>query len=96
MAVAIGFTSVRDLFNSAERLIEAITSGSPLSATDWLRVLLATEIVFASNAIGSGLDWSVTTGMSDEESIAVLRRVQRKLAGIRRLLGVAFGTRPRP
>lgn len=41
--------------------------------------LLATEIVFASDVIGAGLDWIHTTGLSDGESIALLRSVQRKV-----------------
>jgi hypothetical protein len=95
MAVAIGFRSVQDLFDSGKQLRSAINSREPLPASDWLRVLLATEIVFASNAIGSGLDWSITTGMSDEESLTLLRSVQRKLGGVGILLGVTFGTRYR-
>ena len=88
MAVAMGFCSVQDLFDSAKRLRSAILSGEPLAASDWLRVLLATEIVFASNTIGSGLGWSITTGMSDNESLTLLRSVQRKLGGVGNLLGL--------
>ena len=93
MAVAMGFRSIQDLFDSGRRLAGSIEAGAPLTALDWLRVLLATEIVFASNTIGSGLDWSITSGMSDEESLAALRSVQRKLVGIGGLIGMAFGTR---
>jgi hypothetical protein len=95
MAIAMGFSSVQDLFDSTDRLAGAVGSGAPLAAADWLRVLLATEIVFASNTVGSGLEWSITSGLSDEESLAALRSVQTKLAGIGNLLGVAFGTRYR-
>ncbi len=42
-------------------------------------MLLAVEIVFASDVVGSGLDWATTSGIPDEESIAILRRLQRKL-----------------
>ena len=92
MAVAMGFRDVQDLFDSTGRLADSIDSGGPLTAIDWLRVLLATEIVFASNTIGSGLDWSSTSGMSDEESLASLRSVQRKLSGVAMLVGRALGT----
>jgi hypothetical protein len=95
MAVAMGFQSVQDLFDSKDRLVYSIESGTALTAADWLRVLLATEIVFASNTVGSGLDWSITSGFSDEESLILLRSVQRKLGGVGNLLGVAFGTRYR-
>ncbi len=95
MAIAMGFESVQNLFDSTDRLAGAIAAGSALSAGDWLRALLATEIVFASNTIGSGHDWAITSGLSDEESLAALRSAQLKLAGIGNLLGIAFGTRYR-
>jgi hypothetical protein len=91
MAVAMGFGGAQDLFDATPRLIAAIRSGGPLPAVDWLRVLLATEIVFASNCIGSGLDWPITTGASDEETLAALRSIQRKLPGLGQLVGTAFG-----
>lgn len=93
MAVAMGFRSVQDLFDETPRLVSAISSGLPLPASDWLRVLLATEIVFASNCIGSGREWHITSGYSDQVTLAALRSVQRKLPGMRRLIGIAFGTR---
>ena len=92
MAIAIGFQSVQDLFDSTDRLAGAIADGRALPAADWLRVLLATEIVFASNTIGSGHDWATTSGLSDEQSLTALRSAQLKLAGVGSLLGVAFGT----
>ena len=68
MAVAMGFASVQDLFDSTDQLADAIESKAPLTAADWLRVLLATEIVFVSNTIGAGLDWLSTSGYSDVET----------------------------
>lgn len=94
LAVAMGFASVRNLFDESRRLHWAVAAGDELSGADWLRVLLLTEIAFASNAFGLGSSWETHTGMSDEESFAALRRVQGKLSGISRLLGQAFGTRP--
>ena len=51
-----------------------------MTPLNWARTLLATEIVFASNLIGSGRDWSVTTGCSDSETLAHLREIQSKVA----------------
>jgi hypothetical protein len=94
MSIALGFESVEDLFAQRDRLIEAIGAGEPMTRFDWLRVLLATEIVFASNLVGSGMDWSITTGLSDAESVVTLRGVQRKLTShVRGLIGNGFGTR---
>jgi hypothetical protein len=80
MARAIGFTSVAALFDESERLVKAIDSELPLVRHDWARVLLSTEVVFASDVVGSGVDWSTTTGFSDEETIRSLRSIQRKLS----------------
>ncbi|MEU6191716.1 hypothetical protein [Nocardia sp. NPDC047038] len=79
LAVAMGFQSVADLFEQKRRLYSALASNEPLSAQDWRRTLVATEIVFASDTFGSGIDWETTTGLSDEETIRVLRRLQRKI-----------------
>ncbi len=40
---------------------------------------MSTEVVFASDVVGSGLDWPITTGITDEETIRLLRGLQRKL-----------------
>lgn len=83
MAVAIGFRDIEDLLNEGSRIGEDIRAGRPITKADWRRALLATEIVFASNTVGSGLDWSITTGFQDDETIWMLRSVQRKLGGSR-------------
>ncbi len=79
MAVAMGFESKEDLFRQADRLREALRRKEPLTQQDWVRTLLATEIVFASDVLGSGHDWSVTTGFSDTHTLALLRSIQRKV-----------------
>lgn len=79
MAVAMGFESVDDLFAEGDRIRQALEKREPLSRTDWIRTLLATEVVFASNVLGSGHDWSITTGLSDQESVVLLRSVQAKI-----------------
>jgi hypothetical protein len=79
MAVAMGFQSVDDLLRSGAVLAAAVHAGHPLSALDWRRTLLATEISFASDLMGSGVEWATTTGLSDEDTLAALRSVQRKM-----------------
>jgi hypothetical protein len=96
MAVAMGFDGVQHLFEEADRLVRAIDRNDQLTRRDWLRVLLATEIVFASDAIGSGSDWSITTGLTDLKTLRLLRSIQRKLTSeVRGLLGDGVGTRSR-
>ncbi|MFD8782806.1 hypothetical protein [Kitasatospora sp. NPDC059599] len=58
---------------------------------DWARILLAAEIVFVSDLVGSGTEWSTTTGFADEATIRMLRSIQRKLGGIVRPY---YGTSP--
>lgn len=92
-AVAMGFDNVADLFESGAWIGDAIVAGAPLSRTDWTRALLATEIVFVSDVVGSGWDWHITTRFPDEETFRMLRSLQRRMVtgGV---IGEAFGTRP--
>jgi hypothetical protein len=53
--------------------------GRALTPEDWRRALLATEIVFASDVVGAGTDWPITTGLSDQETITILRVIQTKI-----------------
>jgi hypothetical protein len=84
VARLLGFESVRALYDEGGVIASRIRSCEPLTPADWRRALLATELVFASDLIGSGVDWPTTTGFTDEESIRLLRSVQRKLASIAR------------
>jgi hypothetical protein len=58
------------------RLRRAIARKEALSELDWARALLLTETCWASNLIGSGLDYG--TG-GDEKALPLLRSIQRKL-----------------
>jgi hypothetical protein len=79
MAQAMGFESIDDLFQQGDRIRKALADRQPLSQRDWVRALLATEIVFISDVIGSGVDWEVTCGLSDSETVRLLRSLQRKI-----------------
>lgn len=79
MAAAMGFEDCADLKRQGLRLREVVKAGDPLSVADWRRVLMATEVVFVSDVVGSGLDWRVTTGIPDAEALVLLRQVQRKM-----------------
>jgi hypothetical protein len=95
LAVAMGFRDQADLFRDGDRLIQALAADAPMTPLDWARVILATEIVFASDLVGSGCDWSITTGFSDEETLRSLREIQRKLpSAVYSVLGRELGTRP--
>lgn len=79
-AVAMGFRSVEDLHEQVPRLTAAVAAGEPMTGRDWARTLLAAELAFISDFIGSGVEWATTTGFSDVDTIAVIRGIQRKAA----------------
>ena len=93
LALAMGFSSVANLLEESGRLASALQARTQLSRLDWLRVLLATEVVFVSDVFGSGVEWATTTGFTDEESLRILRGIQRRLIGdVRSLIGDGVGT----
>lgn len=93
LAVGMGFADAQDLLDQCRALNLALGEDAPLEAVDWARTLLATEIVFASDLAGSGVEWSTTTGFTDEATIRTLRSIQRKLASTVRPY---YGRRPMP
>jgi hypothetical protein len=91
LAVGMGFAGERDLLDQCRRLRKALGEDTPLGAADWARTLLAAEIVFVSDLVGSGVEWRTTTGRDDETTIRTLRVIQRKLA---RTVSPYYGKRP--
>jgi hypothetical protein len=78
VAHLLGFSNVQALYDEGSSIASSLQAGEPLTRVDWRRALMATELVFASDVIGSGVDWLTTTGLTDEETIGLLRSVQRK------------------
>jgi hypothetical protein len=66
------------------RLENSVIGGEPLTDLDWARLLFLTEVTFASDLVGSGLDFDTVTGFSDFEAVSLLRGLQRKIGGFRR------------
>ncbi|GHD31942.1 hypothetical protein [Streptomyces galbus] len=91
LAFGMGFESARDLLDQCGLLGRALADDDPIKPVDWARTLLAAEIVFVSDLVGSGVEWQTTTGLSDEATLPVLRRIQRKLA---RTVSAYYGRRP--
>ena len=79
-AVAMGFNSVADFLDQSHRLSAAVAAGEPMTRRDWTKTLLATELAFVSDFIGSGVEWETTTGFSDVDTIRLIRGIQRKAA----------------
>ena len=90
----MGFRDQEDLFRDCDRLIAALEARDPMTPLDWARTILVTEIVFASNLVGSGCDWSMATGFSDAETLTSLREIQRKVPrSVYAVFGRELGTR---
>lgn len=79
LAAAMGSKDTTQLSTEVGRLMAALDVEQALTPEDWQRVLVATEVVFASDVFGSGLDWPITTGFSDPDTIRLLRAVQRRM-----------------
>ncbi len=79
IARLLGFTDMEALFGEGRRIADDLQSGQALTPSDWRRALFATELVFASDLVGSGIDWSGTSGFSDERTIRLLRSIQVKV-----------------
>jgi hypothetical protein len=95
LALALGFSGVNGLYSGTQVLRRSLAERQPLSPLDWTRALAATEFVFASDVFGSGCDWSATTGLSDIETITLLRGLQRKLVSVYApSVGTVLGRRP--
>jgi hypothetical protein len=62
IAHLLGFADKQALFDEGRAIAHALRSGEPITPGEWRRALMATEIVFASDLVGSGIDWAATTG----------------------------------
>lgn len=82
MIEALGFSGPT-FATEVSLLRDRIVAGEALDGGDWTRALIATEIVFVSDVVGAGVEWEICTGLSDVETIATLRSLQRKLAPFR-------------
>lgn len=82
LAVAMGFSGNADLFERCQIINKLLRDRGSLDALDWTRALFATEISFVSDIVGSGIEWSTTTGISDLQTVVALRSVQKKLLPI--------------
>jgi hypothetical protein len=81
LAVGLGFANLGDLFAESARIRAVLSEGNALSDRDAVRALILTEISFVSDCFGAGVEWETVTGLRDDDTIAVLRRLQRKLVG---------------
>lgn len=67
-----------------QELADAILAGRPMLGWDWVRSLAAADIAFASDVLGTGLEWTAVNGGQEADWFAVLRRLQSKLSHLHR------------
>jgi len=77
-----GFSNPAAMDSGLKAIDAALAEQRPLRRKDWRRALIATEIVFASDTYGAGVEWQIVTGRDDCESLVTLRELQRKLVGV--------------
>lgn len=95
MPIEVLGLSTWDEFDAlTDRLRGAITRGEPLTNLDWARALFLTEVGWASDLVGSGLDFSIVR-FADEEAVKLLRALQRKISN-RQRAQLLFPGRGRP
>ncbi|GGQ83639.1 hypothetical protein GCM10010166_62250 [Couchioplanes caeruleus subsp. azureus] len=78
----LGYTDRRELRSDVGRLGGILDTARSMSRRDCRRLLLATELAFASETLGWARDWAADTGFTDHDTITVLRGLQERLAGI--------------
>jgi hypothetical protein len=74
----LGLSTWEEFGELTLRLERAVAQGEPLTDLDWARVLFLTEVTWASDLIGAGLDFSTVTRFSDNEALNLLRGLQRR------------------
>jgi len=83
LARAMGFANDEAIHREGRRIWLALAEHEPMSKSDWARALVATEFVFASSYYGAALDWEAVTDWGDEQTLSLLRALQRSLVGLR-------------
>ncbi|WAC89360.1 hypothetical protein [Mycobacterium sp. Aquia_213] len=74
----LGLSTWDEFGDLTVRLKRAVTDVESLTDLDWARVLFLTEITWASELVGAGLDFATVTGFSDTEAVSLLRSLQRR------------------
>jgi hypothetical protein len=77
MVRALGLPDRASFEALVDRLMKAIWRKESLSKLDWARAVFLTEVSWASDLVGSGLDFA--TNFRDETAAPLLRSIQWKL-----------------
>lgn len=77
MVRALGLSDKASFDTVVSRLLTAISRKEALSKLDWARAVFLTEVSWASNLVGSGLDFA--TSVRDEKAAPLMRAIQLKI-----------------
>jgi hypothetical protein len=80
----LGSSTWDDFRDLTGRLQIAVRDSKPLTDLDWARTLFLTEITWASQLVGSGLDFASVTRFPDTKAVGLLRALQRKISNRKR------------
>jgi hypothetical protein len=76
---ALGYADRDHFDDEVDRLRRATSAGAKLSEVDTARVLFLSELAFGSDLFGAGVEFRLVSSFPDDEGIAVLRTLQRRL-----------------
>lgn len=74
----MGLSTLAQFDNLVRRLMKAVEAKEPLTDLDWARALLLTEIAWASDLVGSGIEFA--RHFSDNQAIEMLRSIQNEIS----------------
>jgi hypothetical protein len=80
----LGFSDWNHADAQVARYLDNLAAGGDLPGLDDLdkaRMLILAELVYGSDLIGAGRQFTADTGIPDETAIDVLRQIQRKIPG---------------
>ena len=77
MVRALGLSDQASFDTVVDRLLTTISRKEPLSNLNWARAVFLTEVSWASNLVGSGLDFA--TSVRDEKAAPLMRSIQWKI-----------------
>ena len=78
LALLFRVSGVEEFHALVWRLLESVDNKEPLSPFDWTRALLLTEIAWASDLVGSGIEFAKVR--SDAEVMPLLRLIQYQVS----------------
>jgi len=81
-AQLMGFGSPDEMAAGIDHMRELLATGQAMTRREWMRTLIATELIFGSDAFGAGVEWEIVTGRDEIADLRLLREIQRKLVGV--------------